>query len=405
MSMKISTISKLSYSNLTAQFSEQMLIASLPILAVILFNASASETAFIQFINSLPFLILSIPAGLLADKIPRKLLMIIVEVIRAIAIFFLFFLALSKGLTLNNLAIYGFLIATGTVVYSVASPALVATFVNKDQLINANRSLEISRSIAYTAGPALGGILAGIYSGIPTFVLSFTLSILSIIFLIFLPQEPPRKIARKNIFQDLVEGFVFLGKNMYLRPIVVTAFIFNISLNLLFAIFSYYAINNLSFSATEVGIALSCFGFGMILGSYLYNWISTRLNFGSQLILGPISAFIAAILMAFTILLSHKIIVFSAFFLFGFGPIIWTISTVSLRQLITPINMIARVSSVIMTVTFGARPLGAALGIYLSAKFGVLSCIVVVAAGFFIQLCIIFFSKPAKLIKLEDAIQ
>ena len=65
--------------------------------------------------------------------------------------------------------------------------------------------------------------------------------------------------------------------------------------------------------------------------------------------------------------------------------------------------MIAKVSSVIMTVTFGAWRLGAAAGVYISANFGVNGCIVAVFLSFLIQLLIILFSKPTKLKNLLDA--
>ncbi|MCX8711361.1 MFS transporter [Gilliamella sp. B3464] len=396
-------IHKISYSNLCAQFSEQIIIAVLPIIAVLSIHASASETAFIQMINTLPFLLLSIPMGVLADRVSRKKLMIIMEIIRAAAIFILFYLTFLGNLTINKIALFGFFIAIGTVIYSVASPALVASFVIKDQLINANRSIEIAKSVAFTAGPAFGGILAGIYSGGLAFILAFLLSIISAFFLICLPKEPVQKKSERNIIQELCDGFIFLLKNKYLRPITITAFVFNLSFNLLLSIFAYYTINNLSFTSFEVGILLSLIGLGMFLGSVLYKFISTRINFGFQLTLGPVSAFVASILMLLTTIYPVKELVFISFFCFGFGPIIWTISTVSLRQLVTPNNMIAKISSVIMTVTFGARPLGAALGIYISANFGVTNCIFAVFIGFFIQLAIILFSKPANLKKLSDA--
>ncbi|OCG06018.1 hypothetical protein [Gilliamella apis] len=157
---------------------------------------------------------------------------------------------------------------------------------------------------------------------------------------------------------------------------------------------------NLGFA---VGVSLILIGLGMLIGSFLYKIISKKISFGFQLTLGPISAFMASILILLTLIYSTNILVFIAFFFFGFGPIIWTISTVSLRQLVTPSNMIAKVSSVIMTVTFGARPLGAAIGVYISVNFGVNSCIFAVFLGFLIQLIIILFSKPAKLKNLSDA--
>lgn len=396
-------IHKISYSNLCAQFSEQIIIAVLPIIAVLSMSASAAETAFIQMINTLPFLLLSIPMGVIADRVSRKKLMIIIEIVRATAIFILFYLTFSGSLSINKIALFGFFIAMGTVIYSVASPALVASFVIKEQLINANRSIEIAKSVAFTAGPALGGILASYLSGGLAFILAFSLSIVSAVFLICLPKEPLIEKSGRNIIQELCDGLIFLIKNKYLMPITITAFVFNLSQYLLLSIFAYYVINNLYFTSFEVGASLSLIGLGMLIGSFLYKIISKKINFGFQLSLGPISAFMASILMFLTLIYSAKILVFIAFFFFGFGPIIWTISTVSLRQLITPSNMIAKVSSVIMTVTFGARPLGAAIGVYISANFGVKSCILAVLIGFLIQLIIILLSKPAKLKNLSDA--
>ena len=396
-------IHKISYSNLCAQFSEQIIIAVLPIIAVLSMNASATETAFIQMINTLPFLLLSIPMGVIADRVSRKKLMIIIEIVRATAIFILFYLTFSGSLSINKIALFGFFIAMGTVIYSVASPALVASFVIKEQLINANRSIEIAKSVAFTAGPALGGILASYLSGGLAFILAFSLSIVSAVFLICLPKEPLIEKSGRNIIQELCDGLIFLIKNKYLMPITITAFVFNLSQYLLLSIFAYYVINNLSFTSFEVGASLSLIGLGMLIGSFLYKIISKKINFGLQLTLGPISAFMASILIFLTLIYSAKILVFVAFLFFGFGPIIWTISTVSLRQLVTPSNMIAKVSSVIMTVTFGARPLGAAIGVYISANFGVKSCILAVLIGFLIQLIIILFSKPAKLKNLSDA--
>jgi len=128
------------------------------------------------------------------------------------------------------------------------------------------------------------------------------------------------------------------------------------------------------------------------------------LYFGRQIVLGPLCAAGAALLLLATLTVPVRtsyLLVFAAFFLFGFGPIVWTITTTSLRQIVTPGALIARVSSVIMTVTFGARPLGAALGVWLSATWGVTICLIGVAIGFALQLAIIVLSAPARLVTIE----
>jgi len=394
-------IRHLSHSNLTAQFSEQMAIAAIPILAVVALGVSAQESATLQAVNTLPFLLLSIPAGLLADRCRRRQLMMAAELIRALALFLLFALFSTQVLGLYGLAVLGFAIATGTVVYSVAAPALVAALVDKQSLLIANRRLEIARSIAFTAGPSVGGILAGWASGVFAFLTAFVLSIVSVWYLARLPNEPKQPPSGRHLLRELSEGVGFIARNRHLRPIVATAFVFNTSWYLLLAIFAYYAVKHLHFSASAVGAALGVYGLGMVAGAFLYPSISRRFGFGRQIMLGPICAAAAALLVVGTLLAPQRaaaiVLVFAAFFLFGFGPIVWTISTTALRQIVTPGGLIARVSSVIMTVTFGARPLGAALGAWLSATYGVASCLVGVAIGFSIQLSMIALSAPARL--------
>lgn len=390
-------VRRLSCSNLAAQFSEQMAIAAIPIVAVVALQATAQQAASLQAVNTLPFLLLSIPAGLLADRLPRGRLMIATELARTAALLALVALFRLQALSLGSLAALGFAVATGTVAYSVSAPALVAALVARDGLLAANRRLELARSVAYTAGPALGGILAGWAAGLPAFLLACLLSLASAALLARLPGEAPRAPSGRSLPRDLAEGVRFVAGNVHLRPIAATAFVFNTSWYLLLSVFAYDAVNRLAFDAAEVGAALGTYGFGMIAGALLHPRIAQRMTFGRQILMGPACAFAAALLMAATLAAPAKPPVFAAFFLFGFGPIVWTISTTSLRQVVTPAGMVARVSAFIMTATFGARPLGAALGAWLSGAFGAQGCLLGAAIGFGAQLGIIGMSASARL--------
>ncbi|RAR65876.1 putative MFS family arabinose efflux permease [Paraburkholderia unamae] len=395
-------IVNLSHASLAAQFSEQMAIAVIPIVAVVALGASAQQSATLQAVNTLPFLLLSLPAGLVADRSRRKPLMIATELLRAAALFVLFALFHARVLSLVTLGTLGFAIATGTVVFSVAAPSLVAAMVETGDLLTANRRLEIARSIAYTAGPAVGGVFAGWASGVFAFLAAFALSLASAWCLARLPAETPRPRARRALVHELFDGVQFIARSTHLRPIVATAFVFNTSWYLLLAVFAWYAIHRLAFAPSAVGVALGVYGFGMVGGAFLYQAIAKRLVFGRQILLGPMSAALASVLMASTVFTHSRATVFLAFFLFGFGPIVWTISTTALRQVVTPRDLIARVSSVIMMATFGARPLGAMLGAFLSTRFGMTSCLVGAACGFAAQLAIIVLSAPARLRSIES---
>lgn len=91
----------------------------------------------------------------------------------------------------------------------------------------------------------------------------------------------------------------------------------------------------------------------------------------------------------------------SAFF-FGTGPILWTISTTTLRQAVIPPDLISRVSAVIMTMTYGARPIGALMATAIGSVYPPEYCMLAAAMGFVAQLVIIVCSRVPKLARVPD---
>ncbi|WP_291385772.1 MFS transporter, partial [Achromobacter sp. UBA5777] len=78
-----SAFRRLAASNLAAQFSEQIALAAAPLYAVLALGATAAQTGYLQTAQTLPFLLLSLPAGVLADRMSRRSLMTAAETVRA----------------------------------------------------------------------------------------------------------------------------------------------------------------------------------------------------------------------------------------------------------------------------------------------------------------------------------
>ncbi len=91
-----------------------------------------------------------------------------------------------------------------------------------------------------------------------------------------------------------------------------------------------------------------------------------------------------------------------SFFLLGAGPVMWTIGSTTLRQAITPHAMLGRVSAIMSTATYGARPIGALLGAALATQTGVSACLLMSTAAFAIQLAIICMSPVTQLEALPE---
>jgi predicted MFS family arabinose efflux permease len=119
-------------------------------------------------------------------------------------------------------------------------------------------------------------------------------------------------------------------------------------------------------------------------------------------ILGPAVSVLAALVMVASIAWPSGWLAGASFFLFGIGPIIWTISSTTLRQHVTPGPLLGRVSAIFLTTNMGARPLGAALGGWIGTHHGLAACLLVAAGGFVVQLVLIVASPVRTLQHLPE---
>lgn len=391
---------RLAWSNLIAQSADQIGLAATPMIAVLVLGAGAGATGFLTAAQTLPFLLLSFPAGVLADRTSRRSLMALAEALRCVALLSLPMLAGLAWLSVPLLALIGFAAATGTVAFSVAAPALVPALVPRQQFVAANGRLELARSVAFAAGPALAGALVGWLGASPTFILAAALSAIAAALLIGIPEpQRPAQVPR-HIVADLKEGAGFVWRHEWLRPILLTAVAWNLAWFVLQAAYVPYAVHRLGLSATGVGATLAVYGIGMVAGALLAPRVVASMSFGSAVALGPVVSVAAIAVMFATLQWPSGALAAVSFFLFGAGPVVWVISSTTLRQAVTPEALLGRVSALFMTANTGARPVGAALGGLIGGAYGAEACIVVACIGFLIQAAIILRSPIRSLARL-----
>ncbi|MFM0114807.1 MFS transporter [Paraburkholderia nemoris] len=395
---------RLAWSNLVAQSAEQVSLAAAPLVAVFALGAGARETGLLQTAQTLPFLLLSIPLGVWADRRSRRTLMTLAESVRVIAMLCVLLLLMTHALSLPLLAAFGFIAATGTVAYNVAAPSLVPSIVPREAYAQANGRLELARSVAYSAGPALGGLLVGWIGAGWAYGCAAGLSALAVALLSGL-REPQRAAApQRHFLLELRDGTRFVLRDALLRLMLATAIFFNLGFFVLQAVYVPYAVHRLGLSASMVGVTLGAYGVGMVCGALAAPAIARRLAFGRVLIIGPSCGLLASLVMVATIVTPSFWLAMLSFFLLGAGPILWVVGSTTLRQAITPERMMGRVSALNSTATYGARPLGALLGAAISARWGMDACLVAAAAAFFVQALIIVMSPAARLAHIPEGV-
>ena len=174
-------------------------------------------------------------------------------------------------------------------------------------------------------------------------------------------REPPSSPSRRHLLEELREGTAFAYRHALLRPVLVTQVIFNIAFFMLQSVYVPYAIHDLGLSAVGVGLTLACFGLGLVIGAFFAARIMAVIRFGLVVAIGPVAGLLASVLMALTIWLPFGWLAGLSFFVMGAGPILWSVSTTTLRQMVTPAALLGRVSA-LSSMTYGARPIGAGLG-------------------------------------------
>lgn len=402
----------LAWSNLAAQSAEQLSLAAVPLVAVLALGAGPGDIGFLAAVQTLPFLLVSMPLGLLADRMSRRRLMVAAEGLRAASLLVLLGMVCTSTLGIGWLALLGFLGAVGTVGFSVAAPALVPALVPRESLAVANGRLELARSAAFTAGPALAGALVA-WAGAPAaFVLAAALSVAAVGLLLRLNEAPRAPASGRHPLLEVRDGARLVWGSELLRPMLLTGAVFNISWFVLQAAYVPYAVRALGLGAQAVGFTLAMYGAGMVAGALLTSRVVARLPFGRAIQVGPAVAVVAAAVMAATLAVPNASgaagaagagLAALSFFLFGAGPMVWVITSTTLRQSVAPASMLGRVSAVFLTVNTGARPLGAALGGVVGAAWGEPACLLLALAGFALQAAIIFASRVSGLQRLPVA--
>ena len=376
-------------------------MAAAPIIAVTVLGSGVGQIAWIQLGQMLPFLLFSIPAGVLADRFPVKTLMISGEALRATSLLCVPFIALAGLINVPALALLGLAGSMGSLAYSVSIPSLTRALVPRHALPGANGRLELARSIAFIGGPALAGMLIASTGIDAAFVLAAVLSLLAVFLLRGIAEPARGRKEARHFLAELSEGAGFAFKHPLLGPAFRLSVLYNTAFFILQTVFMPYAAGRLAMSAADIGIALSFYGIGMVLCGLLVPALVKRISMRCMLVAGCVTGLLAALALLATVWHPARWLALLCFFLLGGGPVLWTVSFTTLRQIVTPASMLGRATSVNSLATYGARPLGAALAGVVGSAFGMTACLYGATAIFAAQ-TVMLLASPLPYLKAED---
>jgi MFS family permease len=335
-------------------------------------------------VQTLPWLLFTLPAGVITDRSDRRKLMVWSNVLRALLTAVVAFAVFARRDVLpapddvdqvvsTEWLLYLVLIAAtlllgvGEVLYDNSAQTFLPAIVETDDLEQANGQLYSAELVANQfAGPPLAGLMLAIGFALP-FVVdagSFAASAALVFSIAALPRSKPDPAERRPWQEEAAEGFRWLWHHDLLRTLAITLGLLNMLGNVAMAAFVLFSQEVLGTSTTEFAILSTAGAFGGVLGGWVASRVSRRIGSGPSLALTIVGGGICLIAIG---LVSSWPVAFVFLFIEMFGAVLWNVITVSLRQTIIPDRLLGRVNSVYRFFGWGAIPLGALIGGALAA--------------------------------------
>jgi predicted MFS family arabinose efflux permease len=355
----------------------------LPLIAVLLLHATPAQLGLLAALGALPGVGLALLIGVWVDRLPRRALLLVADIGRALLLALIPLLAATGLLHFTWLAGIAALSGVCSVGFEVACLSFLPSLLQPEELFTGNSRLATSSALAEIAGPPLAALLIGWLTAPLAILLdacSFLCSALCLS-LIRLPAGPGRQMEQVSAGRQISQGLRALLGDPRLRALAVYTSLQSFFGGTFAALYLVYTFR--LFGALACSLLVACGGLGACIGSGCAAWCARRfgsgrtlvaaallfgvLAFGTPLAAGP--APVVFLLLALSQCVGDT----------GFA--VYTISEISLRQQLVPQALLGRASACLYMLSAGSLPLGALLAGLLSELIGMRLTLLVGACG------------------------
>ncbi|MCS7476582.1 MFS transporter [Umezawaea endophytica] len=366
-----------------SQFGSSIERTVLPLLAATTLAATPWEMGVLNAAGTAAFLLIGLPAGVWADRLRRRPLMITTDLLRA-GLLLSVPLAWWLGvLTLSQLVVVALLVGVCTVFFDVAYQSYLPSLIGREHLVEGNSKLQASQSVAEVSGPALAGGIAqwiGAANGVLATGLGYLSSAL-FLWRIKTVEPAPLPHTGRKLRTDIAEGLRFVFDNRSLRAIVSCTGTSNFFSGLEMAVLILFLIREVGLTAGVVGLLLSAGGVGGVLGAVTANWWNQRLGRTRAIWLPMLFTQPFGLLLPLTANDWRVGLSMVGMAITAYGVIIYNVSQVSFRQTLCPDHLLGRMNASIRFLVWGTIPLGGLIGGVLGGWAGVRTTLWIAMVG------------------------
>lgn len=369
-------------------FGGQITTLALPICAVLLLHATPAQMGALAALETLPYLLFSLPVGVLLDRARRLPVMMASDVVLAIALASVPVAWWCGVLSMPWMYAVGFVMGAGSVVGGSAEQIFLTFLVGRDGLVPARAKFGTTDSASRLLGPGMAGVLVQ-FLGAPFAILfnvgAFVVSLWNLTRI--RAKEAAPVFDDVHPFRAIADGLAFVWRHPLLRTLAWTAAAWNLLFYGYVALQVLFATRVLGMTPGVLGTAQMLGGLGMLAGSLAMTPLSKRYGSGATILIGlciTVVAFALVPCIAPALFGSRTATAFVygvVVFCFDCGALLFFIPYISLRQRVTPDALLGRMTSTMRFLGVASSPLGALLAGAMAERYGVRAALGGIAVG------------------------
>ncbi|WP_020519599.1 MFS transporter [Catelliglobosispora koreensis] len=351
-------------STTVSQFGQQVSMLALPLAAVLAVRATEFQVGLLFMLMSLAFLLIGLPAGAWVDRLRRRNVLIVADLVRAMLLLSIPVAWWTGVLTIWQLYAVALLLGVFTVFFDVAYQSYLPHLAGRDKLVEGNSKLESMRAVSQIAGPGLGGQLVQILTAPVALLVDAIGMVVSALFVTRIRKREPKpdRAPDAHLLREIREGLRFVVKHPLLRRIAMCTGTFNLFGTMAQSMLLVFLARDLDIREGLIGLVFTIGGIGGLAGALVARRIATWVGQGPAIWLS------VALTTPFALLLplaepGWKLWLAAAGqAVVGFGVVVYNVNQLSFRQGLTPDHLLGRMNATMRFLVWGTMPIGGLLG-------------------------------------------
>lgn len=349
-------------SSWTSNVGDGIALAAAPLLIASMTDSPilVAAGAVLQF---LPWLLFGLHAGAIADRVDRRLLIMVANGVRALVLLALCAFLLTGVASIWLVLVVAFVYGCAEVFVDTTSSTLLPMMVRKSDLGVGNARLQAGFLVANQfGGPPLGAFLFALGSFWPFTVQAVCVALAVVLISRIAATPVPRKDAdspRTPVHTDIAVGIRWLWRNPPVRTLVLIILTFNVTWAAPWGVLVLYATHHLGMGPVGYGALTTASAVGGLLATFSFGWLERRVSFATLMRICLSAEVVMHLAFALT---TSGAIAFVIMIAFGAYAFVWGTISTTVRQRLVPHELQGRIASVNMVGVFGGLVIGQAIG-------------------------------------------